>query len=186
MRLFLAAIAVGCAALPTVAFPSVARAAVQNSASGQLGVVGVGGEKVWDKTRVNMGLRFESIWFREGPKDFGIGPYVEARTASFGHGDYGAGLVALLPTDQTFPIWFGGGAFARREDAAFWAGYNGFVAIGGRSFNHHGSYGMAYGLMFDARYHRGPVPGVDLVLTASIDLQAFAYPLLYGIALLRH
>ncbi len=181
MRLFSAAIAIGC-----VLLPSAASAKVQNSASGQLGIVGVSGERTWAKTRVNMGLRFESLWFREGPRDFGIGPYVEARTASFGHADYGAGLVALLPTDQTFPLWFGGGAFARREDAAFFAGYNGFVAIGGRSFNHHGSYGMAYGLMFDARYHRGPVAGVDLILTASIDLQALAYPFLIGYGALRH
>ena len=169
-----------------VLIPASASARVQNSVSGQFGVVGVGGEKVWEKTRVNLGLRFESLWFREGPKDFGIGPYIEARTASFGHADYGGGLVALLPVDQTFPIWFGGGAFARREDASFHAGYNGFLAWGGRSFNHHGSYAMAFGLVLDARYHRGPVPGVDLVLTASIDLQTFAYPLLYGIGLLRH
>ena len=174
------------AAAATLLLPRAANARVQNSASGQFGVVAVGAEKPWDRTRLNLGVRFESIWFRESPKQFGIGPYVEARTASFGHADYGVGLIALLPVDETFPIWFGGGAFARREDAAFASGYNAFLAWGGRSFNHHGSYAMAYGLLFDARVHRGPVPGVDFVLTASIDLQAFAYPLLYGISLLRH
>lgn len=174
------------AAIAILLIPAVAHGKVQNSASGQLGVVGVGGERAWEKTRVNLGLRFESVWFREGPRDFGLGPYVEARTGSFGHADYGGGLLALLPVDPTFPLWFGGGAFARREDNAFWSGYNAFVGWGGRSFNHHGSYGMAYGLLLDARYHRGPVPGVDLILTASIDLQAFAYPLLFGIGLLRH
>jgi hypothetical protein len=166
--------------------PAIASANVQNSASGQIGVVGVGGEKTWEKTRTNLGLRFESVWFRSGPKEFGLGPFVEARTASFGHADYGAGLIALLPVDQTFPIWFGGGAFARREDAAFHGGYNAFLAWGGRSYNHHGSYGMAFGLLFDARIHRGPVPGVDLVLTASIDLEGLAIPFLYGISSLRH
>lgn len=166
--------------------PCVAGARVQNSASGQIGVVGVGGDRLWDRTRLNLGVRFESVWFRESPKHFGLGPYLEARTASFGHADYGAGLLLLLPVNDTFPIWLGGGAFARREDAAFAAGYNVFIAWGGRSFNTHGSYAMAYGLLLDIRAHRGPVPGVDFILTASIDLQAFAYPLLYGISLLRH
>lgn len=166
--------------------PALASAKVQNSASGQIGVVGVSGERFWDRTRMNLGLRFESLWFREGPKDFGLGPYVEARTASFGHADYGAGLLALLPVDQTFPIWFGGGVFARRENSAFSSGYNGFLAWGGRSFNHHSTYAMAFGLLLDARVHRGPVPGVDLVLTASIDLQALAYPLIIGLSWLRH
>ncbi|MBI2391796.1 MAG: hypothetical protein HYV09_19555 [Deltaproteobacteria bacterium] len=170
-----------------VAAPRSAHARVQNSASGQLGVVGVGADRdFWAKTRVNYGLRLESVWFREGPKDFGIGPYVEARTASFGHGDYGGGLVAVLPVHHTFPLWIGGGGFARREDAAFGPGFNGFVAWGGRSFNHHGSYAMAYGLLLDGRVHRGPVPGFDLVMTASVDLQWLSYPVLYAISALRH
>jgi hypothetical protein len=173
-----------CAVLALV--PATARAHVQNSVSGQIGVVGVGGDKAWERTRLNLGLRFESIWFREEPTHFGIGPFVEARTAAFGHADYGGGLIALLPVDDTFPIWLGGGAFARRDEASWAAGYNGFIAWGGRSFNHHGSYGMAYGLLFDTRVHRGPIPGVDFILTASIDLQWLTYPVLYGISALRH
>ncbi len=167
--------------------PSVAHARVQNSAQGQLGVVGAGSDGAfWSRTRADFGLKFESLWFREGPKDFGIGPYLEARTASFGYGEYGGGLVALLPIDQTFPLWFGGGAFGRRQDSAWSSGFNGFVAWGGRSFNHHGSYGMAFGLMADARVHRGPQPGFDLVLAATIDLQSLAYPLMYLVSALRH
>lgn len=174
-------------AIGLVAVPRAAHARVQNSAQGQLGVVGAGSDgELWSKTRLDFGLKLESIWFREGPRDFGLGPYVEARTASFGYGEYGGGLVALLPIEQTFPIWFGGGAFARREDASWGSGFNGFVAWGGRSFNHHGSYGMAFGLMADARVHRGPQPGFDLVLGATIDLQSLSYPFLYAISALRH
>ena len=182
MRAAAIAIAVGLSAL----VPARAQAKVQNSASGQVGVVGVSGPDFWDRTRLNLGLRFESVWFREHAKQFGIGPFLEARTASFGHADYGGGLVAILPVDETFPIWLGGGAFARRDEGAFHAGYNGFIAWGSRSFNHHGSYGMTYGLMLDARYHRGPIAGVDLVLTASIDLQWLAYPWIIAYSAIRH
>lgn len=164
-----------------------ADAHVQNSASTQLGVVGRGDDSgLWQHTNANLGLRFESVWFRESPRDFGIGPYVEARTAWFHYGDYGGGLVALLPVDPTFPIWLGGGAFARRENDTWAPGYHGFVAWGSRSFNYESSYAMAYGLLLDARVHRGDLPGVDLVISASIDLEAFSFPLLYTISALRH
>lgn len=167
--------------------PSLAHARAQNSVQGQLGVVGAGADgEAWSRTRMNLGLKLESLWFREGPKDFGIGPYVEARTASFAHGEYGGGLVALLPIDPTFPLWIGGGAFARRESSEWGSGFNGFVAWGVRSFNHHGSYGLAAGVMADARVHQGPQKGFDLILSATLDLQTLSYPLLYLVSALRH
>lgn len=170
-----------------VVAPRVAEARPQHSVQGQFGVVGAGVDGgFWSKTRLDFGAKFESIWFREGPRDFGIGPYLEARTASFGYGEYGGGLVALLPVEQTFPVWFGGGAFARREDGAWGSGFNGFLAWGGRSFNHHGTYGLAFGLMADARVHTGPQKGFDLVLGATFDLQSLSYPLLYLVSALRH
>jgi hypothetical protein len=182
MRAAAIAVAVGLCSI----VPSRADAKVQNTATGQVGVVAVSGPGFWDRTRLNLGVRFESVWFREHAKQLGIGPYLEARTGSFGHADYGGGLVAVLPTAETFPIWLGGGAFARRDENAFHAGYNGFIAWGSRSFNHHGSYGMVYGLMLDARYHRGPQPGVDVVLTATIDLQWLAYPWIIAYTAIRH
>ncbi len=176
-----------CALLACAGVAREAHARVQNSAQTQIGVVGVGRDgRAWAQTRLNLGLRFESIWLREGPRDVGIGPYVEARTASFQYGEYGGGLVAVLPVEQTFPLWVGGGGFARREFDRFAPGFNGFVGWGGRSFNHHSSYAMAYGLLLDARVHRGDTPGFDLVLTATIDLQGFALPWLYAVSAVRH
>lgn len=176
-----------CALLACAGAGREAHARVQNSAQTQIGVVGVGREgRAWDATRLNLGARVESIWGREGPRDFGVGPYVEARTASFSYGEYGGGVVALLPVEMTFPLWFGGGGFARREHDRWAPGFNGFLAWGGRSFNHHSSYAMAYGLLLDARAHRGDTPGFDLVLTATIDLQGLALPWLYAVSAVRH
>jgi len=159
----------------------------QISVSNQIGVFG-GGEdgKLWQTTKLDLGLRFESVFFRESPRDFGIGPYFEARTAWFAHGDYGGGLVAVLPIDMTFPIWIGGGGFARRDEGEWAPGANGFIAWGSRSYNHHSSYAMAYGLIFDTRWHGGTMPGVDFVVAASIDLEGLAIPFIYLVSLLRH
>ncbi len=167
--------------------PSLSYARTQNSASLQLGAVGLGAEgKLWQSTRADLGLRFESIFLRESPRDLGLGFFVEARTAWFAHGDYGGGFLALLPVDMTFPIWLGGGGFARRGDGAWAPGANAFLAWGGRSYNHHSSYAMAYGLIFDARWHGGATPGTDLVVAASIDLEGIALPFLYLVSAIRH
>ncbi|GAC1577031.1 MAG: hypothetical protein NVS3B20_08480 [Polyangiales bacterium] len=132
-----------------------------------------------------MGLRVESVWLRESPREFGIGPYAEMRTASFAYGEYGGGVVAVLPTDMTFPLWAGAGGFARREEGAWGGGANAFVAFGSRSFNYTSCYGMAFGVIGDVRWHAAPVQGIDLVLAASLDLEAIALPFTLLIGALR-
>jgi hypothetical protein len=166
-----------------VAAPAFAK--VQNSAQTQLGVANVGSPD-GRSTKMDLGLRFESVWFRESPRDFGIGPYVEARTAWFDHADYGGGLVALVPVDLTFPLWFGGGGFARRGGGTWSPGFDGFLAWGGRSFNHHSSYAMVFGLLLDARVHGGDEKGTDVVLAATLDLEGLALPFLYAVSAVRH
>ena len=137
------------------------------------------------RTKLDLGLRVEDVCLRERPTDFGIGPYVEARTAAFVYGDYGAGVVAILPIDQTFPLWVGAGGFARRQDQTWAPGVNAFVAWGGRSFNYDSAYAMAYGVILDVRAHGGELPGVDTVLALSIDLEALALPWIFGINAVR-
>lgn len=173
------------AALAVLLFAAPAAARVQNSAQAQVGVVNFAGEDE-RHTKLDLGLKFESMWFRESSQDFGIGPYAEARTAWFDHADYGGGLVMLLPIEQTFPLWFGGGAFARRGGGTWAPGFDGFIAWGGRSFNHHSSYAMVFGLMLDARVHYGDEKGTDLILAATIDLEGLAIPFLYGVSAIRH
>ena len=164
-----------------------ASARPQWSAQTQFGVAGLGEDgKAWQRTRLDLGLKVEALYLRESPRDFGIGPYLETRTASFRYGEYGGGLVALLPVSMTFPFWLGGGAFARRESGAWAPGANAFLAWGGRDFNYSSSYAMAFGLMLDTRVHRGDTPGVDIVLAATIDLEALALPWIYLTSRLIH
>jgi hypothetical protein len=157
-----------------------ASARPQWSGQTQIGVVGLGEEgKAWQRTRLDLGLKLEALYLRESPRDFGIGPYLEVRTASFRYGEYGGGVVALLPVAMTFPIWLGGGAFARRDEGQWAPGYNAFLAWGGRNYNYSSSYAMVFGLVLDTRVHRGDTPGVDIVLAATIDLEALALPWIY-------
>ena len=168
-----------------VAFAPDASARPQVSASGQIGVVGVGEDGYWSRTKLDLGLRLEDVYLRERPTDFGLGPYVEARSAAFVHADYGAGLLAILPVDPTFPLWVGAGGFARRQDHSWNPGANAFLAWGSRSFNYSSNYAMAFGLVLDVRVHRGDVPGVDTVLALSIDLEGLALPWLYAVSAVR-
>jgi hypothetical protein len=182
VRLHAGLVAVACTALA-----GRAEARPQYSMSGQIGVVGRGdGDRAWSRTRLDLGVRAEALFGRSNARDFGLGPYAEARTASFAHGDYGGGLVALLPVDMTFPLWCGVGAFGRREEGAWAPGGNAFVGWGSRSFNHHADYGMAYGLLVDARVVRGDRPGFDLIVAATIDLQAVALPFVIAFEAIRH
>jgi hypothetical protein len=169
-----------------VTTPRPASARAQASASGQIGVVGVGEDGYWSRTKLDLGLRFEDVFLRDGPRDFGLGPYVEARTAAFIHADYGGGLVAVLPVDATFPLSIGAGGFARRQSSTWAPGANVFLAWGSRSYNYSSSYAMTFGLVLDVRVHRGDVPGVDTVLAASIDLEGLALPWLYAVSAARH
>ena len=159
----------------------------QWSAQTQLGVVGLGEDgRAWQRTRLDLGLKLEALYLRESPRDFGLGPYVEIRTASFRYGEYGGGLVALLPVAMTFPVWLGGGVFARRDLGEWAPGANAFVAWGGRNYNYSASYAMAFGLMLDTRVHRGDFPGVDVVLAVTLDLEALALPWIYLTSRLIH
>ncbi len=159
----------------------------QVSVQTQLGATGIGGDGgLWKSTRLDLGLRAEAIYLRESPNDFGIGPYLETRTAAFVHADYGGGLVALLPVNGTWPVWLGGGGFARRQDHTFAPGGNVFLGWGGRSYNYHSNYAMAYGLLFDVRAHFGDERGVDLVLAATVDLEGLLLPLAYVTSSILH
>lgn len=168
-----------------VALPLVLVAFVETSASarpqwsGQLevGAIGEGSsEGAWRTTRFDVGVQVEAIYLREKPGDFGLGPYVQARTDWFDSGEYGGGAVALVPIADTFPLWLGGGAFGRRAGGAWSPGANAFVAWGARDYNYEASYAMAYGLVLDVRRHFGDVPGTDVVIAVRIDLEALALP----------
>lgn len=166
---------------------SAAQARPQWSAQGQFGVVGEGsGGALWQHTRADLGARVEALYLRETPNDFGVGPYVEARTPWFHAGEYGGGIVALIPASHTYPVWLGVGGFGRRAESAWAPGVDAWIAWGARDFNYEGRYAMAFGLVLDVRRHGGDLPGTDVVASLRIDLEGLALPWIYLLSALVH
>jgi hypothetical protein len=179
-RLLLAAI-VGLASAPRPAF-----ARAQLSSGLEVGVVAAGdGERAWANTRLDLGLRLEGIYGREGPRDWGAGPFAQARTSGFHGADYGGGLLVLAPVDPTFPLWFGAGGYGRRIDSAWSPGVDAFVGFGSRGFNYHSRYSMTYGVVADLRTTFGSVRSVDAIVCLDLDLEGVLLPALYLLGLVR-
>jgi hypothetical protein len=167
-------------ALPILFVATIASARPQWSSQLEVGAIGEGNsDGLWKRTRFDLGLQGEVLFLRESPSDFGLGPYVQARTDWFQSGEYGGGLVALLPVGNTFPFWIGGGGFGRRTMGDWSPGVNGFVAWGARDFNYSSNYAMAFGLVLDVRRHYGDLPATDVVLAARIDLEVLALPWIF-------
>ena len=175
----------GVAALVALWVAGDAQARPQLSLQGEAGWVLRGTER-GHHSSLGLGTRFEMVFGRSSPLDGGVGPYVEARTAGFDFGDYGAGLVGVIPVNPTFPLWFGAGALGRREAGAWAPAGHAFLAWGSRSFNYHGSWGMVFGLTLDGVVHGGEHKGFDLGVQATVDLQAVVYPWMLLISWLRH
>lgn len=174
-------------ALPILLFATTAAARPQWSGQLEVGAIGEGNsDGPWRRTRFDVGVQLEALYLRESPGDFGLGPYIQARTDWFDSGEYGGGLVALLPIANTFPLWFGGGAFAHRGGGEWSPGGNAFLAWGARDYNYDASYAMAYGLVLDFRRHLGDLPGTDVVLAVRIDLEALALPWIFLTSAIVH
>jgi len=157
-----------------------ASARPQWSVSGQVGVSGDSdGKRVWQSTRLDLGLRTELLLGRDEPNQLGVGPYVEARTSAFVLGDFGGGVFGLIPIAATYPLWLGAGGFARFRDGAWVGGGDFWLAWGARSYNYTGDYGMAYGLFADARAVAGPQSGIDVIFGVTLDLEALALPFIF-------
>lgn len=157
----------------------------QTSIQAQIGWTWVGRPEGRSHT-VDLGGRWETVFGRSSPRDFGIGPYVEARTGGFHFGDYGGGLVAVLPVENTFPFWLGLGALGRREGGSWAPAGHAFLGWGSRSFNYQSVWGMVYGVTLDGVWHGGDRKGVDVVVAATLDAQALLYPWLLLVSWVRH
>lgn len=184
MPLFAGAAAVVFGAL---SFCRDAGARAQISSELEAGIVGIGdGQRAWASTRLDLGVRVEALYGREGPRDWGAGPFLHARTPWFHGADYGGGLVVLAPVDPTFPLWFGVGGYERRLDSAWSPGANAFVAFGSRGFNYHSRYAMTYGLSLDVRSTFGTARSVDVIAALDLDFEGLLIPAMYFLGLVRH
>jgi hypothetical protein len=125
-----------------------AAATPQANAAWATGVCGTGAKaELWQETSFCNGLRADVLFGRDRGRDFALGPYAQINTAGFWDARYGAGLSVLVPVSEDFPLVLSLGAGGHELDALqaeswlFW---------GTRSYNFHGSYSMAAGLLLGA------------------------------------
>ncbi len=177
----LAALAVG---LATLGWAATAAAEPQGTAGLTVGIAGAGADRaLWDDTLFHVGLRGDVLFGREGPWDLGAGPYVETLSNGFADLQLGTGLAVLIPVIDPFPVVLSAGAYGRAgEDVVngIEPGVAGSLFWGSRSYNYHGRYGMAVGLLTELRYGLGETRDVAIVLGAQLDIGFGSIPIVYA------
>lgn len=169
---------------PLTLFASILLTAVSAHAEPQAniglrpGVVGVGDDQWWDRTRFHLGLHGDVVYGRKRNTDFGAGPYAELLTqASSLQG--GAGLTIHVPTHSYVPLLVSAGAYERWHPDAGWSpGLAAQLFVGSRSYNYHSTYVMAGGLVAQVRYGVGAVEERSIVIAAHLDGQVLSLPFL--------
>lgn len=160
---------------PSTAFAQSPTPKVQLNTGLQVGLVGQGSDAWWQETLFHGGLRGDVLWGRRSPFDWGFGPMFGVSTNHFRDLNLAAGGSLLIPVSEYLPFVVQAGPYLRKEDA--WApGVFASLFWGSRSFNYHGIYGMAGGLVAEARYGFGDTKERSIVLAAHLDLQAVALP----------
>lgn len=174
--------------LAALVFPSVAEATPQGTAGLTIGVAGAGEQRqLWDKTLFHLGVRGDVLFGRDDPYDLAIGPYLEVSTHAFREVQFGAGVSGLLPVIDYLPIVLSVGAYGRKSEASVGVepGVTAQLFWGTRSFNFHGNYVMAAGLISQLRYGLGPSKETSIVIGAQLDFVAMSLPVLFVINAVR-
>ena len=143
-----------------------------------VGAAGVGQDgEFWQKTQFHLGLRADVLFGRASPADWGFGPVVNLSTNRFDTYQVGAGVSALAPVSEYLPLVFSVGPQVTRGDSTE-AGAFASIFWGSRSFNYHGWYGMAGGLLLEGRAGFGETKERTIVIAAHLDLQVLSLPVL--------
>jgi len=145
-------------------------------------VCGVGSNAVWERTRWCNGVAGDVLFGRERNGDFGLGPFAEVSTAGFWDARYGGGLSALAPVTADFPLVLSFGAFGHETESV---ALGGSVFFGLRSYNFHGSYNLAAGLVVSG--YRDLGNDHDTLVSVGLELDGFllAAPFLFLVGELR-
>lgn len=163
------------AALVTaIARPAAAKP--QWNAGLESGVCGTGSSLDFEKVGWCNALHADVLWLREGGRDFGLGPSLRLGSARFSDLRLDAGLSALIPTFESFPIVLEAGSFLRnaKEPGVF-----GSAFFGLRSFNYYGNYEMAAGLSVTAERSFTTGTPSAIWITARIDGSWIALPFVF-------
>jgi len=177
------------AALPalaaTLAVASPASAEPQWNVSALTGVCGRGaGAEYWGDTCWYNGVRGDVLFGRERYSDLSVGPYLAASTAGFDDLRLGAGGTLLLPVTDYVPLGLSLGGYARKR-GEWQPGVAGWLFLGSRSFNFHGSYVMAGGLLLGVEQDLREPRENAFVVAAQIDGLVLALPFIFAYEWLR-
>ncbi|KYF62823.1 hypothetical protein [Sorangium cellulosum] len=161
-----------------------ARAEPQASVGVTLGVAGAGLDRhLWDTTLFHAGMRGDVLFGRAANDELGVGPYVELLTHAFDEIQLGAGISALAPILDVFPLVVSTGLYGRWSEDAEGPepGVAAALFWGGRSYNFHSSYSMSTGLLAQMRIGLGASKETSIVLAAQLDVALLGLPFVYAI-----
>ncbi|MGK4008453.1 hypothetical protein WMF31_37935 [Sorangium sp. So ce1036] len=169
------------ALLGIVLAPRTVHAEPQASAGVTLGVAGAGVERrFWDSTLFHAGLRGDVLFGRTGNDDLGAGPYAELLTHGFDDLQVGAGVSALAPILDSFPLILSTGIYGRWSDAhGLEPGVAAALFWGARSHNFHAPYGMSTGVQAQMRLGLGASKETAIVLAAQLDVALLGLPFVF-------
>lgn len=171
----------GCALLiasASIVASAEGRADPQWNAGLDVGVAGRGVDEVWGETAFWLGARGDLMLGRDGDDDVGAGPYVDVGTLAFDELDVGAGASLLLPVVDSLPLVASFGPYLRAgdDDLGITPGLAASLFWGSRSYDHHGSYEMAGGLLVQVRHGIGDVGDTAILIGAHLDALILALP----------
>jgi len=165
-----------------MAYAPAALADPQVNAGLDLGVAGRGVEgEIWDDTVFWLGARGDVLFGRSGNADVGAGPYVEVGTLAFDEVDIGAGGSLLLPVIDSLPIVLSLGPYLRFADDGTGAGpgVQASAFWGSRSYDTHGTYEMAGGLLVGFRRGFGDAEDTAVLVGVHIDAVILGLPFVW-------
>ncbi len=176
-----------CALVAATSLASEARADPQGTLGVTLGVAARGyGDDYFSEPAISLGARGDTLFGRDGPADFGAGPYLELVTLGFDEAQFGGGLSVLFPVLDSAPIVLSAGPYVRAE--GLWGAEPGVASSvfwGSRSFNFSSAYVIALGVLAEARIGLGPSRESSFVLGLQLDAAFLGSPLVFLVDAIR-
>jgi hypothetical protein len=143
---------------------------------------GTGSSLGFSKVRWCNALHADVLLLRERSTDFGLGPALRLGSAGFDDFRLDAGLSALVPVFESFPLVLEAGPHLRNFDEP---GLFASAFFGLRSFNHYGHYDMSAGLVVVAQRSFTSGTPSALWVGARLDGYLFVAPFLLAYNALR-
>lgn len=156
-----------------LATPATCHAKPQWNAGVEAGLCGSGGSLGFEELGFCGALHADLMLLRERSRDFGLGPSLRLGSVGFDDFRIDAGLSALLPIFESFPVVLEAGPHLLDFDRP---GVFGSVFFGLRSFNHYGHYEMASGLVVTAQRSFSSGTPSAVWIAARIDGSWLALP----------